>query len=161
MLINENPEPCSRAAHFDHTTVHTGDTPRRSAKAPDALSDDETLSVIPVNSLGSTATGSSTTLVPEALAATDEFVSLLLEDRRLYFLLWEAYGLIEPDRLERNIKRLLRAYASDLRQEASGGVEKEAVQLVWSRVGCIAYIVCQHYENSPIVRMSRFEQLST
>jgi hypothetical protein len=142
MLINENPEPGSRAAHFDHTTVHTGDAPRRSAKAPDALNDDETLSVIPVNSLGSTATGSSKTLIPEALAAADEFVSLLIEDRSLNFLFSKAYRLIEPDRLERNIKRLLSAYASDLRQEASGGVEKEAVRLVWSRAGYIAYVVC-------------------
>jgi hypothetical protein len=104
-------------------------------------------------------TGSSTTLVPEALAAADEFVNLMLGDQTMDR--WFSMGskFLDPGRLERNIKRLLRVYASELRQDASGLFEKEAVQLIWSRAGYIAYCVCYHYDKSPATEPSRFEQL--
>lgn len=60
---------------------------------------------------------SSTTLVEEILTAANEFVSLLIADHLLNTLLSDAFDHIEPNRLKRIIKRLLRLCAVDLRQE--------------------------------------------
>jgi nucleoside phosphorylase len=121
--------------------------------------DDEVASVRSMNSPGSTATGSSATLVGEVLAAANEFVSLLLEDQTLTPLLSTAFDRIKADRLERNIKRLLKVYAIDLRQEASGDIEKEAVQLILIRARYIAYRVRQCYDKSAPDETGRFERL--
>ena len=121
--------------------------------------DDEVASVRSVDSLGSTATGSSATLVGEVLAAANEFISLLLEDQTLTPLLSTAFDRIKADRLERNIKRLLKVYAIDLRQEASGDIEKEAVQLILMRARYIAYRVRQCYDKSAPDETGRFERL--
>jgi hypothetical protein len=121
---------------------------------------DEIASVRSVDSMGSTATGSSATLVGEALAAANEFVSLLLEDQTLTPLLLTAFDHIKADKLERNFKRLLKVYAIDLRQEAAGDIEKEAVQLILMRARYIAYRIRQRYDKSALDNAGRFERLT-
>ncbi|KIX01182.1 uncharacterized protein Z518_08907 [Rhinocladiella mackenziei CBS 650.93] len=122
--------------------------------------DGELASVHSVDSPGTTATGSSTTLVGEVLAAANEFVSLLLEDQTLTPLFSTAFDRIKADKLERNIKRLLKKYAIDLRQEAKGDVEKKAVQLIQKRARYIAYRVRLHYDKSTVDKAVWFEQLT-
>ena len=119
---------------------------------------DEVASVNSVNSLRSIATGSSTTLIGEMLAAADEFVILLLEDQAP--LLSTAFDRIETDRLERNITRLLKLYAFDLRKEARDDIEKEAVQLIRLRARYIAYRIRQCYDKSASGNTDGFGRLS-
>lgn len=120
--------------------------------------DDEIASVRSVDSMGSTATGSSATLIGEAPAAANEFVSLLLEDQTLTPLLLTAFDRIKADKLERNFKRLLKVYAIDLRQEATGDIEKEAVQLILMRARYIAYRIRQRYDKSAPDNAGRFQR---
>jgi hypothetical protein len=122
--------------------------------------DDEIASVGSVDSVGSTATGSSATLVSEALVAANEFVTLLLEDQSLAPLLSTAFERIKADKLERNFKRLLKVYAIGLQQEARGGIEKDAVQLILTHARYIAYRIRQRYDRSAPDNADRFERLT-
>jgi len=113
-----------------------------------------------LDSLSSTITSSSTTLVDEALAAANEFVSVLPEDQALAPLFSMAFDRIKADRLQRNIKRLLQLYASNLQQEAKDNIEKETVNLVQLRARYIAYCIHQHYDKSALLKIDEFERLN-
>jgi hypothetical protein len=67
----------------------------------------------------------------------DQFVSLLLGHERLNTLCVEAIrsSAVGPERFERNFRRLLKIYASDLRQEATKAraEQRAAAELVFRR----------------------------
>jgi hypothetical protein len=94
-----------------------------------------------VDSEGFGATGSSTTLIGHVLEVADEFLDLLFTDESLTSLFSIAFERINADRLERHLKRFLKIYAIELRQETSSVVKKEAVQLVLTRTRYIARCV--------------------
>jgi hypothetical protein len=120
----------------------------------------ELASVHSLESRISIATGSSTMLVGEVMAAANEFVNLLLRHPILPPLLSAASVRIEADKFERNIKRLLKAYAVDLQQEARGDVEKEAVRLILRRARYIAHQIRLHYDESAGDKVVSFEQVT-
>jgi len=113
-----------------------------------------------IASVRSIATDSSATLVgEEVLAAASEFVILLLEDQALAPLLSMAFNRVELEILERNIRRLLKLYALDLRREATGNNEKEAAQLILMRARYIAYCVRKRYDKSAPEKFDSLERL--
>lgn len=120
---------------------------------------DETASIRSVASLNSMATGSSATLVGEALAAANEFINLLLEDQGLTPWFSMIFDRIDADRVQRNIQRLLKLYALDLRQEAQGDIEKEAVRLVLIRARYVAYRIRQNYDKSVLDQGGEIAQM--
>ncbi|KAJ9616857.1 hypothetical protein H2200_000577 [Cladophialophora chaetospira] len=107
----------------------------------------------------SVVTGSSATLVPEVLAAANEFISLLLGDQDLNSLLSEAFDHIDGKLLQEKIRRQLKSFASDLGQEAHDDIEKDAVRLVWTRARYVAYCIRQHYDTSISNGGSEYERL--
>jgi hypothetical protein len=131
-------------------------------RIPDRIQEDDnddTASIHSVDSISSTLTGSSITLVGEVQAAADEFVVALLEDQNVKPLLAAAFDRMAADRLQRNIKRLLKVYASNLQAEAKGEVEKKAADLVLGRARYISYRTCQQYDKSVPSKAGNFEQL--
>jgi tetratricopeptide (TPR) repeat protein len=95
--------------------------------------------VASIRSIGSFSGSDASTLAnPAILAAADEFVDLLLQDEILSPLFPVAFGRISAAKLERNLGRLLKQYALDLKAEASDALEGEAIRLVQSRARYIA-----------------------
>jgi hypothetical protein len=131
-------------------------------RIPDRIQEDnngDTASIHSVDSISPTLTGSSITLFGEVQAAADEFVVALLEDQNVKPLLAAAFDRMAADRLQRNIKRLLKVYASNLQAEAKGEVEKKAADLVLGRARYISYRTCQQYDKSVPSKAGNFEQL--
>ena len=95
--------------------------------------------VASIRSIGPFSGSAASTLVnPAILAAADEFVDLLLQDEILSPLFPVAFGRITAAKLERNLGRLVKQYALDLKAEASDALEREAFHLVRSRARYIA-----------------------
>ena len=92
-----------------------------------------------VFSIGQSSVTSQTSIVSDGISTTavDQFVSLLLGHERLNTLCVEAIrsNAIGPERFERNFRRLLKIYASDLRQEATKtrAEQRAAAELVLRR----------------------------
>jgi hypothetical protein len=120
---------------------------------------DDLASTMSADSRASTATGSSATLVGEALAAAEEFVEILRGDRNLNPIFSTAVNNVTLEELKRKIQELLKIYSIDLQQEASNGLQKEAVALVRRRRAYIAYRICQSYDTSAGIYEDQFARI--
>jgi hypothetical protein len=83
--------------------------------------------------------------------ATKELLHVFLEDQALasfYTAAIEHPG-IGPTRLQRNIERLLKAFARDLRSEAEQELEKLASRLVSAKCSYVAQAIIDRYEVRP------------
>ena len=120
---------------------------------------EDVASMMSADSWASTATGSSATLVGEALAAAEEFVEILRRDGNLNQIFSAAMNHVTLEELKRKIQELLKIYSIDLQQEASNGLQKEAVALVRRRRAYIAYRICQSYDMSAGRYEDQFAQI--
>lgn len=92
----------------------------------------------------SLASGSSMSSLSVSQTATDRLVRLLLDDMVIKQLcedaLWEI--MMSRGRFERNLGRLLKAFAVELRKEAQTREERQAAHLVRFRARNSAHIIC-------------------
>ncbi|XPS71257.1 hypothetical protein M3J09_003445 [Ascochyta lentis] len=122
-------------------------------------SDDERMSlyaesIFSQESTCSSATGVSTAsgyTHAEIRTATRELVSIFLEDivtAQLYQLALEN-PRIGPDRLQRNLHRLLKIYSQNLHHEAHGELERLASQLVAVKARYVAQCIIEKFHVKP------------
>jgi hypothetical protein len=95
-----------------------------------------------VDSLFSLVSGSSMSSLAGPQEAVDRLVSLLLEDEEFNSLCTSALTTIAPDRLERNLRRLLKEFSIGLRKEAETPQQRRASQFVHLRARNSAYMIC-------------------
>jgi hypothetical protein len=116
--------------------------------------------VASIRSVGSFSSSAASTLVnPEILAAADEFLDMLLQDEILSNLFPIAFERVSAGKLERNLGRLLKQYALDLKAEASNELEGEAFQLVKSRARYIASRIRWQFDTSQREDYAGIDQL--
>ncbi|KAF5853238.1 hypothetical protein GGP41_001822 [Bipolaris sorokiniana] len=106
-------------------------------------------------SLGSTATGISAASGYSAVeieTATNELLRIFLEHEYLMTLYKIALkrNLIGPDRLERNVRRLLKGFARDLQTAADTELKRLAARLVSMKATYVARSVIEQYQISQL-----------
>lgn len=111
-------------------------------------------SIFLVASLHSVATGLSAAggySAAQIESATRELLHVFLEDQALVSLYTVAVERVNigPARLQRNIGRLLKAFAHDLRSEAEQELEKLAARLVSTKASYVAQAIIERYEVRP------------
>jgi hypothetical protein len=111
----------------------------------------QTDSIWSIASLDSTATGFSVASGYSAAqieTATKELLRIFLEHHDLASLYKTAIerARIGPERLQRNVRRLLRAFAQDLQADADSELEKLAARLVSFKAAYVARSVIEKYE---------------
>jgi hypothetical protein len=74
------------------------------------------------DSIFSLATASSMSSIMNTYDAGDPFITILCKDRTLQPLYQETLAKVAIERLERNLRRLLKQFAADLRKEAENAV---------------------------------------
>jgi hypothetical protein len=74
--------------------------------------------------------------------AGDRLITLLREDPILQPLYQEALAKVAAERLERNLRRLLKRFAVDLQKEAENAQQRDAAHFVRSRARNSAHIIC-------------------
>ena len=89
-----------------------------------------------VFSVGSTISSQSS--IGEVMTAIGYIFSLFLEDPHLRHLFEKANEVCSPERFERNLKRLIRRYAADLKTNASTSLRLDACRLIQRRAGPLA-----------------------
>ena len=99
-------------------------------------------------SIFSDQTHSSTTAVSEDQGAPEEFAKVLLTDEIMAPLYVTALHRIDIEKLERNLARLLKSYANDLRGEATTGLERTAVKFARRYAQSVASHVCESLDPS-------------
>ncbi|KAF7913064.1 uncharacterized protein EAF01_002085 [Botrytis porri] len=92
----------------------------------------------------SLATGSSMSSLSVSQTATDRLVRLLLEDAIIKPLCEDALreNLMSWERFERNLSRLLKGFAVELRKEAQTREQRQAAHLVRFRARNSAHVIC-------------------
>ncbi|KAH6700531.1 hypothetical protein BKA61DRAFT_620717 [Leptodontidium sp. MPI-SDFR-AT-0119] len=87
------------------------------------------------DSLFSIFTGSTISSVVDSTDAGERLVTLFMNDDSLSVLFQEALAHITPDRFERNLRRLLKRFAVELRKEAANSQQQSAANFVryWAR----------------------------
>lgn len=108
-------------------------------------------SVFSEASLVSTATGFSagSGYTPVQIAtATRELLQVFQEDKSLVELYQIAieHPDIGPERLQRNVRRLLKSFARNLQHEANKELEKLAWRLVWKKAAYVAQSIIEKFE---------------
>jgi len=79
---------------------------------------------------------------PAALGgAAEELAEILMQDEMIHTLVLEGYESMDADRFERNFRRILKHYASKLRNEAKNDLEKGAVHIVHSYRAYVTRII--------------------
>jgi len=79
---------------------------------------------------------------PAALGgAAEELAKILMQDGMIHALILEGYAGMEAGRFERNFQRILKHYASNLRNEAKSDLEKGAVRIVHSYRAYVTRII--------------------
>jgi hypothetical protein len=94
------------------------------------------------SSLFSVATGSSMSSIGGPEGAEDKLIYFLLGDNLFHSLCIDALNSISQARFERNLRRLLVTFATELKKEAKTPQEKRAAQFVRSRARNSAHIIC-------------------
>jgi hypothetical protein len=112
--------------------------------------DDDRLSIQSIESsitLGSTLSG--LTIVEGS--ATVELERIFQEDVELIGLYRLALKdvSVEPDKLQRNIARLLQFFAKDLRREAGTNLERVASRFVQSKARYVAHCIVEKFDDTP------------
>lgn len=87
--------------------------------------------------------GSSMSSITGPQNAVERLVTLLLSDDFIKILCSEALFDLEQERFERNLRRLLKEFAVELRKEANSEQERHATQFVRLRARNSAYIICR------------------
>lgn len=92
----------------------------------------------------SLATGSSMSSLSVSQTATDRLVRLLLEDATIKSLCEDALreNGMSRERFERNLSRLLKGFAVELRKEAQTREQRQAAHLVRFRARNSAHVIC-------------------
>lgn len=82
----------------------------------------------------------------EVKRATDDLVSIFLEDRELKMLYKLAMEdeRIDPERFQRNFKRLLKAFSQDLKVQVRESLDLKLANLVSSRAGLVSTGILEH-----------------
>jgi hypothetical protein len=102
------------------------------------------------DSIFSLATASSMSSVTSTHGAGDRLIALLREDPILQQLYQEALATIAAERLERNLRRLLKQFAVDLRKEAENPQQRSTAHFVRSRAWNSAHVICKSLgQNEP------------
>jgi hypothetical protein len=149
-----------------YTSVYNTTTPSHGAtRLLLGVSDDERVStyaesVFSSDSMGSSATGLSSTSAytdAEIVTATRELVNIFIEDSILRQLYQSALEdpRIGPDRLKRNLYRLLKKYAQNLQQNANGELERLAAQLVAVKARYVTQCVMERFYIRPVSQQRR------
>lgn len=76
------------------------------------------------------------------VGAGERFVALLLADSMIHSLCTEALNINTPDRFERHLRRMLKDFAVQLRQEAGNVQQKHAAHFVRYRARNSAHMIC-------------------
>lgn len=103
---------------------------------------------------------SSMTSVPEDQGAPEEFAKVLLTDEVMAPLYVAALHKIEIEKLERNLVRLLKSYARDLRLEAATELEHIAVKFARRYAQSIGNHLCESLDTSRKPRYLKLHLLS-
>jgi hypothetical protein len=103
-------------------------------------------------SIFSVASGSSKSSVRRIDGASEQFSWLLIEDSHLQPLWQEASTNLPLDRLERNLARLLKIFAAELKEEAVTIQEQRLAQFVRVEAKRSASLICQeiHTNEQPL-----------
>ena len=99
-------------------------------------------------SIFSDQTHSSTTAISEDREAPEEFAKVLLTDEIMAPLYVTALHRMDIEKLERNLARLLKSYANDLRGEATTELERTAVKFARRYAQSVASLVCESLDPS-------------
>ncbi|UPX13887.1 uncharacterized protein EKO05_0004383 [Ascochyta rabiei] len=96
----------------------------------------------------------------EIKTATKELVSIFLEDTVTTQLYQCAFDnpCIGPDRLQRNLYRLLKKYSQNLHHEAQGKLERLASQFVAVKARYVAQCVMEEFHVKPTLQRQRQNQ---
>jgi hypothetical protein len=122
-------------------------------------------SILSVASLASTASEFSATSgysAEKIETATKELLRIFLEDDGLNHLYQIAILRIDigPERLRRNIHRLLKLYSRDLQREAAQDLEKHAARLVQFKSAHVAQAIVYKFKTKPHVTAVSYSQPS-
>ena len=112
--------------------------------------DDDRLSIQSIES-STTLVSTSSGLTTVEKSATVELQRVFQEDVELASLYRLALKdpSVESDRLQRNIARLLKLFAKDLRREAETNLERMASRFVRSKAPYIAYCIVEEFNDTP------------
>jgi hypothetical protein len=100
------------------------------------------------DSLFSTVSGSSKSSVKGPEGASERLASVIFEDEVLQPLLHQAAEKILLDRLERNLRRLLKAFSKHLLEESTSNIERCAARFVRTQARKSAYLICNELDPS-------------
>jgi hypothetical protein len=110
------------------------------SKVDDAASASSLESV--ADSIFSITSDSSISSLPDPVGAGERLVALLLEDSTIMQLCSDALFIIEQEKFERNLRRLLKDFATELRKEASTIQQHHAAHFVRFRARSSAHVIC-------------------
>ncbi|KAE9376310.1 hypothetical protein N431DRAFT_462155 [Stipitochalara longipes BDJ] len=114
------------------------------SQASNTSSSSSILSV--VNSVFTMASGSSMTSLSAPYGASERLVGLLLDDSVIRHVCSGALLVIERERFERNLRRLLKGLATGLRKEAGTTQQRQAAHFVGCRARNSAHLICNSLE---------------
>ncbi|KAK3216196.1 hypothetical protein GRF29_8g2559841 [Pseudopithomyces chartarum] len=154
-VLERNPLAIMEAAVYIKTRAATATIASylklfRESEAYNIEQDDDRLSVQSVESSTTlVSTFSGLTVVEKS--ATVELERIFQEDAELNNLYRVALkdASMEPDKLQRNIARLLQFFAKDLRREAGGDIERVASRFVQSKAQYIAQCIVEKFHDTP------------
>jgi hypothetical protein len=102
-----------------------------------------------VDSIFTIASGSSMSSLPGPQGAGERLVSLFLDDTVIKRICSYAVLLIEKERFERNLRRLIKDFAAELRKEAGTVEQRHVVNFVRFRARNSAHMMCNlHVEKT-------------
>jgi hypothetical protein len=136
----------ARADRFalSNQPIRTKNSRSRPRRSSDCSSISETSSLPSIaDSVFSLASGSSMSSIVSTHGAGDRLATLLLENPILRPMYQEALAKVTLERLERNLRRMLKLFAFDLRKEAENPKQKNAARFVRSRARNSAHIICR------------------
>ena len=102
-------------------------------------------SIFSTESLSSGSVISSLGSSQELVGAAEELAALLLQDEMLQPLCEEALGKLKVEKFEKNLGRLLRKFALDLKVEASGVLERSTASFIIDRAKYVARCILSHF----------------
>ena len=159
MLINRHPNQYEGCIILHPLLQHTSVPSQR--ESSDDESEVHSIVSVEAPSIFSDITLSSTSSVAEIQGAAEEFAKVLFADETLKPLYVTALQRIDLQRLERNLARLLKSYAKDLRAEATTVLERTAVKFARSHAQSIAFHLCTSIDPSWNARYMEMHLLST
>lgn len=118
--------------HFHHPIPGAGDNQIDISNPPSVFS----LATMPSTTL----TTDTRLTADEMLTAIDELVGIFLEDAEMIYLFREAISKrhMASDRLERNFRRLMKRFATNLKDEAQEAIDLDLANLILSRASLLA-----------------------